>query len=94
MEKYRWNRFEPARSLRCRDDSGQSVREILEEEVLQLDRKSKDPVEELGHVVVALVQRQHAGHVLALSDETDTDQSVGNVLKFWRTGFQNANDIL
>lgn len=69
----------PSRSFSRRDDSGQGIREIFEEKVLQFDRQSKDSVEELGHVVVAFVQGQHAGHVLALSDQTDANETVGDI---------------
>ena len=69
----------PSASLCLRDYGRQGVGEILEEGVLQVHLESEDPVEELGHVVVVLVQDDLAGVVLALGDQADSHQAVGDV---------------
>lgn len=54
--------------LGLRDDGVERVGEILEQPVLELDLHAENPVQELGHVVVALVQNELAGVVLVLGD--------------------------
>ena len=43
--------------------------------------ESEDAVEELGHVVVALVERERPGAVLALRYQAHAHQAVRDVLK-------------
>ena len=78
--KHFWHK--PAASLSLADDRGEGVWEILEEQILLLNMHSKDPVEELAHLVVALVQGEHSRAVLAWRDQPNTDKAISNVWKF------------
>ena len=40
---------------------------------------AENPVEELAHLVVSLVQSQHPGAILAGGDETDSNQAVSDI---------------
>ena len=67
------------RALGLRYDGVECVGEIFEQHVLLFDVHAQDPIEELGHVVVSLVQSQRTGHVLRVGDQTHPNQTVGNV---------------
>ena len=69
----------PPRPLGLLDDGCQGVGEIFEQQVLFLHVHPEDPIEELAHLIVPFVQGQHAGAVLTTGDQTNPDQSVGNV---------------
>ena len=40
---------------------------------------SKDPVEELAHLVVALVQGQYPGAVFVRGDQTHSNQAISDI---------------
>ena len=67
------------RALGLSYDGVECVGKIFEQHVLLLDVHAQDPIEELGHVVVSLVQSQRTGHVLRVGDQTHPNQTVGNV---------------
>ena len=69
----------PPGPLGLLDDGCQGVGEIFEQQVLFLHVHPEDPIEELAHLVVALVKGEHARAVLAGGDQTHADKAVGDI---------------
>ena len=57
--------------LRLLYDGRKCIREVFEQEVLLLHVHAQDPVEELTHLVVSLIQGQHTGAVFTGSDQSN-----------------------
>ena len=60
-------------------DGSKGVGEVFEQKVLLLHVHAQDPVEELAHLVVSLVQGQHPGAVLTGGDQTNSNKAVSDV---------------
>ena len=87
--RFQKSHFKPATSFGLTDYSSEGVREVFEEQVLLLDVHAENPVEELAHLVVALVQGEHPRAILARRDQPHTDQPVRNV---WVISGQNRTN--
>ena len=68
-------------SLCLSDDSVERVGEVFEEGVLLLHVHPQYPIEELRHVVVALVKGQSPRHVLRIGNQAHAHQAISNVCR-------------
>ena len=61
------------------NDRIQGIGKVLEQQILELNRHSKDTIKKFGHVIVAFVHGQHSWHVFILSNKPDADEAIGNI---------------
>ena len=73
-------------------DGSKGVGEVFEQEVLLLNVHAQDPVEELAHLVVSLVQGQHPGAVLTGGDQTNSNKAVSDIWE--RNSNQTMNFVV
>ena len=81
-----------ARPLGLLYDGSKGVGEVFEQEVLLLNVHAQDPVEELAHLVVSLVQGQHPGAVLTGGDQTNSNKAISDIWE--RNSNQTINFVV